>query len=190
MKTTHTSRWFVLLVVSFTMMLAGVSLLLFAGASAAQPGNTSAPNSTATEAPGIPGERIGPEVSLISSEYNDGVVTVTLYAQSATAVTITEASGARQSQELNRRTFVLEEGRNTISIGAERHAGYAAVTISTTDVVWLEVVETRISLIGPPWSARDVQVGVLVASIGTGLGAITFLIRRYSGSNAEVEKLA
>ena len=189
MHTTHTSRWFVLLIVLLTLSVVGASLLLFAGAAAAQPGNTSAPNATATDTSGVPGERLGPSVSLISSEYQDGEVTLTLYAQGPTAVTLTEGSGGSQSQELNRRTFVLDRGRNTVTIATERYRGYAAVTISTPDTVWLEVVETRTSLIGPPWSARDVQIGVAVASIATAIGAIGFLVSYYSGDQ-EVEKLA
>jgi len=105
---------------------------------------TDAPtNSTATDAASSDGERIDSSLTLVSSSYHPGSGTVTLVLDSdgATAVTLSDAGGFVDGGEINRRTVVAQDGRNTIEFAAtETSRGYVGVSIATEDVLYAEVV--------------------------------------------------
>jgi len=94
---------------------------------------------------GRDGERIDSSLTLVSSSYHpaSGTVTLVLDSDGATAVTLSDAGGFVDGGEINRRTFVAQDGRNTIEFAVtETSRGYVGVSIATEDVLYAEVVRS------------------------------------------------
>lgn len=102
-------------------------------------------NSTSTDSASGDGERIDSSLTLVSSTYHPGSGTVTLVLDSdgATAVTLSDAGGFVDGGEINRRTVVAQDGRNTVEFAVtETSRGYVGVSIATEDVLYAEVVRS------------------------------------------------
>ncbi|MCD2205300.1 hypothetical protein [Halobacterium sp. KA-6] len=102
-------------------------------------------NSTATDSASIDGERIDSSLTLVSSSYHPGSGTVTLVLDSdgATAVTLSDAGGFMDGGTINRRTFVAQDGRNSVEFAVtETSRGYVGVSIATEEVLYAEVVRS------------------------------------------------
>ncbi|MCG1002611.1 MULTISPECIES: hypothetical protein [Halobacterium] len=101
-------------------------------------------NSTSTDSASS-GERIDSSLTLVSSSYHPGSGTVTLVLNSdgATAVTLSDAGGFIDGGTINRRTFVAQDGRNSVEFAVTAtNRGYVGVSIATEEVLYAEVVRS------------------------------------------------
>lgn len=66
----------------------------------------------------------------------------------------------------------------------------AGVTIDTGDVLYAVPFDESSALIGPPWSASDVQIGALAGATSTALVAGLVVLRTVYGRTEEPERIA
>ncbi|NIC01080.1 hypothetical protein [Halobacterium sp. R2-5] len=136
------------------------------------PPPTTAAASGGSGGDGSSGERIDDSLTLVSSSYDasTGTATVVLESDGATAVTLSDAGGFIDGGTINRRTFVAQDGRNTIEFDVtETDRGYVGVSIATEEVLYAEVIESP-SL--SPFRDSSGTVGWLA---GAGIVLVSFI---------------
>ena len=79
---------------------------------------------------------------------------------------------------------------NTIRVPITRYRNMAAVTtIDTSDVLYAVPSDESSDLIGPPWSASDVQIGAAAGAISTALVSGLVVLRTVYGRTEEPERI-
>jgi hypothetical protein len=138
----------------------------------ASPPPTTAAASGGSGGDGRDGERIDSSLTLVSSSYHPGSGTVTLVLDSdgATAVTLSDAGGFIDGGTINRRTFVAQDGRNSIEFAVtETSRGYVGLSIATEEVLYAEVVRSP-----TPTPFRD-STGTVGWMAGAGIVLLSFV---------------
>lgn len=176
-----------------------VVVLLASGLAAGQTGNVT--NTTATE-PAIVEELQEPDVCeapeaidqntvLCSASLDGDTATLVLRSDRLQSVTITDAGGVFAGGEVQRTTHQLRADEpNTIRIPVTRHRNMAGVTIDTGSTLYAVPFDETSTLIGPPWSASDVQLGAIFAAISTALCSSVVVLRSVYGRVDEPERIA
>lgn len=151
-----------------------------------QPEPTTSTATTSTSG----GERIDSELVLVSTDLDGDSVTLVFEADSAKAITLSDAGGFVEGGVIHQRTLVLEPGRNTVEFTvSQTRNGYAGVSIGTKDVLYAVPLRSETTLIGGPFSSSDVYLAGgsgLVAGLG-----VTALIayRKKNSTGGKPERL-
>ena len=106
-------------------------------------------------------------------------------------VTVTDAGGMFESGPVQRTRHQLRPDEpNTIRVPVTRHRNMAGVTIDTGDVLYGVPFDESSQLIGPPWSASDVQMAALAGAGSTALISGLVVLRTIYGRTDEPERIA
>jgi hypothetical protein len=177
----------------FTLITLLVVAMLVPGAVAAQENATNATDATDD----LPDDRlddctehIDNVTTLCSAEYENGRITLELHSDRPQRVTLTDAGGMMEGGEITQQTSHLSEGRNTVHISVTQHNGFAGVTVNTGRTLYAVPVEQDSSLIGPPWTAQDVQLSALAGAVVTALLTLYLTWRTLTGRSTEPERIA
>lgn len=157
---------------SIVAVLVVLAVAPIAGSAAAGPQPTVAQSAEENATTDGGGERIDSSLSLVSSTYHSGSGTVTLVFDSdgATAVTLSDAGGFIDGGTINRRTFVAQDGRNTVEFAVtESPRGYVGVSIATDNVLYAEVVRS------PTVSPFRGSTGTVGWFAGAGIVLVSFI---------------
>lgn len=129
-------------IVAAVLVVAGLLAVSPAAAASPQPTNLQQAENSTTAAP--TGEQIDSELRLVSSSYNpqSGTASLTFEADSATAVTLSDAGGFIDGGTINRRTLIVD-GITTVEFAVtETQRGYVGVSIATEEVLYGEVIRS------------------------------------------------
>jgi hypothetical protein len=165
-----------------------VALPLPAGAQTTPaPDNTSTASDDADLSDGP--VRLTEHILLADRSYEDGVARVTLIVENRPqAITLTGAVDG--FGEVPRTQTRLTPGRHTIQVPSESRAGATQITLETDEALYaIPFKSGQFVLVGGPWTAGDVQLSALLASLATAIGAIWYLKVGYGPSDDKPEVL-
>ncbi|WP_159899192.1 hypothetical protein [Salinirussus salinus] len=179
-----------------TLLLLAALGATVAPATAQQAAPTNATNTT-TPGPASDGDlnladgpvRLTEHVSLVDRTYQDGVARVTVVVEDQ-PVAVTLSGAVDGFGQVPRNTVVLDPGRHTVAVQSASRAGATQVTLRAEESLYaIPFSSDQFVLVGGPWTAGDVQLAALLASLGTALGAIYYLRYSYGEHDGEPEVL-
>jgi len=136
-------------------------------------------------------EAIDANTVLCESELDGDTAELVLRSDRDQRITLTDAGGVMAGGEVNRQRFTLREDEaNTVRFRVTTSQGFAGVTIDTGPVLYAVPLETSTTLIGPPWSESDVQLGALAAGLSTAIVSGVVVLRAIYGRTDDPERIA
>ena len=166
-----------------------IGLTVAAAPVAAQSGgNSTAPNASAQDT-----ERIDDHTVLVDSGFNsaEGEAWVTIRSDKPQAITVVDGSYMVHGGEATVRTVVADPGEaTTITIPAEKVEGRVALSISTDEALYGEIIEVNQSLFKGPATWGTTQVAGAGSALGTLLVMAAGAWWRKRGGSGEVNRHA
>jgi hypothetical protein len=137
-------------------------------------------------------EPITPSLVLCDSELNDnGKAELTFRSDNLQRVLLTDAAAFHRGGRVPQRQVVLRGDEvNSITWDVTTHKGYAGVSVQAGDTLYAVPLEDQSTLVGPPWSATDVQLAAISAAAGVGVVSILVVIRAVLGRTHSPERVA
>jgi hypothetical protein len=136
-------------------------------------------------------EAIDAYTVLCESELDGDTAELVLRSDRDQRITLTDAGGVMAGGEVNRQRFTLREDEaNTVRFRVTTSQGFAGVTIDTGPVLYAVPLETSTTLIGPPWSESDVQLGAIAAGLSTAIVSGVVVLRAIYGRTDDPERIA
>jgi len=181
-----TSRYFVTLVLVAAALVAP-------GAVAAQEGaeneTVASANQTDDDLEGCD-VRIDEDIRICESSFENGQSEVVFYSNTTQRITIADMGSFVQGGEVPRKRVRLQEGRNRVTLPGVKTRGRAGISIDTGSTLYSHIIDTRFTLIGGPYSYRDVQVSGLSAALAVSLIVVVQSMRYLAGRTHDPEKIA
>ncbi len=179
----------------FIALVLVAAALVIPTAAAAQEGfdnTTVAPatdNETADDLSGCD-VRVDRHTRICESSFEDGRSTLVIRSNITQDVDLLDMGSFTSGGVVPEKSVRLKEGRNRISLSGQKVNGKAGVSISTEHVTFSHIINTRSTLIGGPFGARDVQVAALSGALSVSLIVVIQSIRYVTGRTVEPERIA
>jgi len=134
--------------------------------------------------------RIDRHTRICDSSFEDGQSATVIHSNVTQSIEIADMGSFAQGGEVPTKTVTLQEGRNRVTLPGVKSRGRAGVTIRTDRVLYAHQIETRFTLIGGPYSYRDVQIAGASGALAVALIVVIQSIRYLTGRTAEPERIA
>jgi hypothetical protein len=134
--------------------------------------------------------RVDRDTRICESSFENGQSELVIHSNRTQQVTIADMGSFAQGGIVPRKKVTLHEGRNRITLRGVEHRGRAGVSIDTRRVLYAHQIKTGFTLIGGPYSARDVQTAGAAGALFVALIVIVQSIRYLSGRTHDPERIA
>lgn len=134
--------------------------------------------------------RIDSDTRICESSFEDGHSELVIYSNTTQRITVADMGSFVQGGEVPRKRVRLQEGRNRVTLPGVKSRGRAGVSIDTGGTLYSHIIDTRFTLIGGPYSYRDVQVAALSGAAAVALIVVIKALRYLTGRTHDPERIA
>lgn len=177
---------------TFLLVTMLIATALVAGTVTAQDaGNATVDVGSAEDDPCQEPEAIDSTLVLCSAELDGDTAVLVFKSDKMQRVLLTDSGAFMEGGEVPQQRVILREGEpNTVRFKVTQVDGFAGVSVTTSEVLYAVPLDDSITLIGPPWSAGDVQIAAATSAASIGSVSVVLVFYAVTGRRESPERVA
>lgn len=177
---------------TFLLVTMLIATALVAGTVAAQDGGNATVDVASTEEqPCQEPEAIDSTLVLCSADLDGDTAVLVFKSDKMQRVVLTDSGAFMQGGEVPQQRVILREGEmNTVRFQVTQVDGFAGVSVTTNEVLYAVPLEASVTLVGPPWSAGDVQIAAATSAASIGTVSVVLVFFAVTGRRESPERIA